>query len=261
MPVETGPQLQLRGIGMRFAADTPVLQQIDLTIHGGELIAFIGPSGCGKSTLLRLIAGLVEPTAGSLHPHPGSLSMAFIFQDPTLLQWADVLDNIALPLRIRGVTRKQRREQALQWGRQLGLDAAARFFPHQLSGGMRMRVSLARALITRPRVLLLDEPYAALDAISRNHLNHELRALHAAHRWTACFVTHSVSEAAFLADRIVVLSHCPGSIADVVTNPLPKERDAGVRSTAAFHQFVADLTGLLPPVTMQLTDHGGQQDA
>lgn len=236
------PAIHLENLGKRFDCGPWVIEAVQLSVQPGEMVALLGPSGCGKSTLLRIIAGLLPATTGQVRAECADPEPAFIFQDATLLAWADLLDNIALPLRIRGVERRERRERALYWAQQLGLADAVSYYPRQLSGGMRMRVSLARALITRPNLLLLDEPYSALDALTRNRLNDELLQLHRADPWTAFFVTHSVSEAAFVADRIILFSGKPGRICRIVTNPLPPNRDRHIRETTAFHQLVAELT-------------------
>lgn len=240
-----GPAIELDAIHFRYGDGPAVLEAVSFTSAPGELVAILGPSGCGKSTLLRLLAGLLQPNVGQIRPAPQSLSPAFIFQDPTLLAWASVVDNIALPLRLRGVSRPERTRAARHWAEAIGLGHALGYYPRQLSGGMKMRVSLARALITQPTLLLLDEPYSALDAITRNRLNEDLCALHRVEQWTAFFVTHSVTEAVFLASRILLLSSHPGRIARVWQSPLPPLRNAALRENPAFHQAVADVTAEL----------------
>ncbi len=206
--------LTLTGITRRYGSVT-ALDDIDLAVKRGEFLVLLGPSGCGKSTLLRLIAGLEPPSAGMLawkagRPAPGEVG--FVFQDPVLMPWASALDNVALPLRLRGYGREAAAlaREALA---QVGLSASAAARPRALSGGMRMRVSIARALVSRPQLLLMDEPFAALDEFTRHRLQDQCLALTRELGCTTVFVTHSLYEAATLATRIVVLSPGPGRIA------------------------------------------------
>src|SRR5208337_612389 len=187
---------------------------MDLRIEAGEFVAVLGPSGCGKSTLLRMIARLAEPDCGRIRTEPNGerFQTAFVFQDAHLLPWRNVLDNAALPLELMGVAEAERRERAMTVLDQVNLLETEARYPAQLSGGMRMRVSLARALVTQPRLLLLDEPFAALDEVTRFRLEAQLRELWISRRMTVVFVTHSISEAAFLADRAVVLTRRGGRI-------------------------------------------------
>jgi NitT/TauT family transport system ATP-binding protein len=227
------PLMVIEGLDKKFANGTTALDGIDLTIPGeAQFLALLGPSGCGKSTLLRIIAGLDTPTSGRLEwpttvhdafgrPLP---ELSFVFQDATLMPWATVFENVYLPLRIKGKSRRAAKQQVMDALRQVGLQDFANAHPRQLSGGMRMRVSVARALVTRPRVLLMDEPFAALDEITRLKLNRDLLALWQAYHLTVIFVTHSVFESVFLADRIVVMSARPGRIiADFrIDEPYPR---------------------------------------
>jgi NitT/TauT family transport system ATP-binding protein len=233
----SAPLLALEGVGKSFATGTRALDAIDLTVADGEFVSILGPSGCGKSTLLRLIAGLMPPSDGRIAwptgPPPRG-GVGFVFQDPTLMPWATVFDNVYLPLRLAGVRRETARpdiEAALD---RVGLAGEARRHPRALSGGMRMRVSIARALVTRPRLLLLDEPFAALDEITRFRLNDDLMALWRDQGWTVLFVTHSVFESVFLSTRIVVMSANPGRIAADMDVPLPQPRAPALRTSAAF---------------------------
>jgi len=191
-----------------------VLSAVSLRIDAGEFLAILGPSGCGKSTLLRMIARLSEPDGGSIlfEPDIARFQTSFVFQDAHLLPWRTVLDNAALPLELMGVEREERYARARRELEQIGLGDAQDRYPAQLSGGMRMRVSLARALVTQPRLLLLDEPFAALDEITRYKLDGQLRDLWRERGITVIFVTHSISEAAFLANRAVVLARRGGRI-------------------------------------------------
>ena len=217
---------------------------VDLVVAPGEFVALLGPSGCGKSTLLRILAGLDRQDAGAVlldgQPpdlRPGSPTrtpIAYVFQDAHLLPWRDVLGNVALPLELLGHAADRCRAAARLAVEQVGLADAVRRTPAQLSGGMRMRVSLARALVTRPRLLLLDEPFAALDEISRQGLDDQLRALWVATGMTVLFVTHSIAEAAFLAERAVVLSRRPARVVLEHRLDLPARRDAELRADAGF---------------------------
>lgn len=243
-----GPAIALTGVGKRFEGGPLVLEEVSLTAQPGEIVALVGPSGCGKTTLLRIIAGLLRPSAGSLELAGEVHQAAYIFQDATLLPWATVEENIGLPLRLRGSPRRERSRIARDWARRVGLEAALARYPRQLSGGMKMRVSLARALSLQPNLLLLDEPFGALDAITRNRLNEELLRLHAAARWTAFFVTHSVTEAVFLSHRIIILANNPGRVSAVIENPLPFPRGARVRESLEYQQRVAETTARLQEV-------------
>ena len=194
--------------------DLVVINGMNLRVAPGEFLAILGPSGCGKSTLLRIIAGLAAPDSGivSLDPSDLPYQTGYVFQDAHLLPWRNVLQNAALPLELMGVPRVESDARARQALANVGLTEAERRYPAQLSGGMRMRVSLARALVAEPRLLLLDEPFAALDEITRFRLDVQLRDLWISRRMTVIFVTHSISEAAFLADRAVVLTRRGGNI-------------------------------------------------
>jgi len=225
------------GLGRTYEDGTEALRDIDLTVADGSFVALLGPSGCGKSTLLRLLAGLDRPTAGALewsgHP-PAAGDTGFVFQEPTLLPWASVRDNVTLPLRLAGQARAKPSAAVADAIRMVGLDGFADARPGQLSGGMRMRASVARALVTRPRLLLMDEPFAALDEQTRFRLNDDLLAIWAATGCTAVFVTHSVFEAVYLAQRIVVLSPRPARVTEDIAVDLPFPRPPGLRTDAAY---------------------------
>ncbi len=239
--------LTLDGVGRRFPNGTQALLDVSLRIEAGEAVALLGPSGCGKSTLLRLIAGLDHPDAGVLRwdgAPPGPGEIGYVFQDATLLPWATAAQNVALPLRLR----RRRDPAAVQDAlARVGLAGFADSRPSQLSGGMRMRVSLARALVTRPRLLLLDEPFAALDEFTRHRLQDDLRALRAEQGITTVLVTHSTYEAAWLARRIVVLSPRPGRVArEVVSNLSPSAQ----RGDPEYAALVAALSAAAQPMEM-----------
>jgi len=223
-----------------FPPAVRAIEDLSMTVERGEFVAILGPSGCGKSTLLRMIAGLDRPSAGEVTVREGA-KIAYVFQDAHLLPWRNVLRNVALPLELAGVAPAQRRGAALAAIEQVGLSDAIRRYPAQLSGGMRMRASLARALVTNPELLLLDEPFAALDEITRAQLDEQLHQLWKSHRMTVVFVTHSITEAAFLAQRAVVLTRRPGRIVSDRPIDLPADRQQSVRGEPAF----ADITRAL----------------
>ena len=227
------PQLVVAsGLAKCFPSGVQALRELNLEIGRGQFASIVGPSGCGKSTFLRLVAGLDAPTSGALRVDGrDALGLAFVFQDATLLPWRSVAHNIALPLELRREVAAERVAQTLEL---VGLTDFAAAYPAQLSGGMRMRVSIARALVTRPQILLLDEPFAALDEITRQRLNEELLRLWQEDRWTGLFVTHSVSEAVFLSQRVLVMSARPGRILADIPIPFPYPRSAPLRSTPEF---------------------------
>jgi NitT/TauT family transport system ATP-binding protein len=199
-----GAAIEMAGLERTFDGGVRAIEPLTLNLAAGSFVSLLGPSGCGKSTLVRLLAGLDAPTAGTI-TRSADLKLACVFQDPCLLPWRTVLDNAALPLELRGVAAEARRNAARDALAQVGLSDAVDRYPAQLSGGMKMRVSLARALVTAPTFLLLDEPFAALDEITRQTLDDHLRALWRAMGFTVLFVTHAVDEAAYVSDRALVL--------------------------------------------------------
>jgi NitT/TauT family transport system ATP-binding protein len=225
-----GVTLRLEGVRRVFDNTSVVIEGMDLRIDAGEFLAVLGPSGCGKSTLLRMIARLSVPDGGRIVTEPDQFQTAFVFQDAHLLPWRNTLDNTALPLELMGFGRDERYAKARAVLAQVGLAEAEARYPAQLSGGMRMRVSLARALVTEPGLLLLDEPFAALDEITRFNLEVQLRELWQRRGMTVIFVTHSISEAAFLANRAVVLARRGGKIRLDGRVDLPPERTNDLRS-------------------------------
>jgi NitT/TauT family transport system ATP-binding protein len=230
--------VRLRAVSRTFPGGVRAVNAVDLDIDRGEFVALLGPSGCGKSTLLRMIAGLDRPDAGSLQTiasdHRHGAGIAYVFQDANLLPWRNVLKNVALPLELTGVKKHERLERAAAALKQVGLSDALARYPAALSGGMRMRVSLARALVTEPALLLLDEPFAALDEITRQHLDEQLRSLWMERRMTVLFVTHSTIEAAFLADRAIVFSPRPATIVLDHKFDLPAQRIGALRAEPHF---------------------------
>jgi NitT/TauT family transport system ATP-binding protein len=225
------------------AASAPVqaLHEVDLAIAEGEFVSLIGPSGCGKTTLLRVIADLEPISSGAvlvngMTPHDARLARAYgyVFQAPALFPWRTVLANVMLPLQIQGRSRADCEAVALEQLKRVGLDGFERKYPWQLSGGMQQRASIARALGFEPRLLMMDEPFGALDEITRDRLNEQLQELWRRERRTVVFVTHSIAEAVYLSTRIVVMSPRPGRIVRVIASPLPDERHLGMRDTPEF---------------------------
>jgi NitT/TauT family transport system ATP-binding protein len=236
--------LTLHHLGRRFANGTEALRDVSLRIERGDFLALLGPSGCGKTTLLRLIAGLDAPDAGRLEwsggaaPAPGEIG--YVFQDATLLPWADAAENVFLPLRLRGRGRRAAEPEIQAALARVGLERFAQARPRELSGGMRMRVSIARALGTRPRLLLMDEPFASLDEFTRFRLQDDLLALWRELGCTVVFVTHSTYEACFLARRIVLMTPRPGRIAAGIRSRV--EPGPETRLAPAYTALVAEVT-------------------
>ncbi|MCP2342756.1 ABC transporter ATP-binding protein [Actinomadura rupiterrae] len=238
-----GPRLALTGVGKVYDDGTEALAGVDLAVEDGGLVGIVGPSGCGKSTLLRIAAGLDSPTSGTVRSTAERIG--YVFQDAALLPWRSVRGNVELLMELRGVPRAERRERAGQAIELVGLSAFARHRPAALSGGMRMRVSLARTLADDPDALLLDEPFGALDEITRAGLGDELATLLAARPRPAVLVTHSVAEAVFLSSTVLVMSARPGRVVARVEVPFPHPRERSLRTTPEFAELVADLTGRL----------------
>ncbi|MDE1147640.1 MAG: ABC transporter ATP-binding protein [Azospirillaceae bacterium] len=232
----SAPFLRLDGVSKRYPNGTLALSDVSLSVAEGEFLAIVGASGCGKSTILRHVAGLVAPSEGTVAwaqaPAKGGIGM--VFQEPTLMPWARIRDNVRLPLDLAGVPRAEGDARVAALLAQVGLADFAEVFPRELSGGMKMRASIARALVTRPRLLLMDEPFAALDEITRQKLNDDLLALWAEQRFTVMFVTHSVYESVYLAGRAIVMAPRPGRIHADITLDLPYPRDEAMRTDARY---------------------------
>ena len=247
------PLIVIEGVGKTYANGTVALENIGFRVDEGQFVSLVGPSGCGKSTLLRVIAGLAPISSGEVlveglppkRARQERADTAFVFQDPTLMPWRDVLGNVELPLELRGTGKAERRATALQALETVGLSDVARAYPRELSGGMRMRVSLARALAAHPRLLLMDEPFGALDEITRQRLNGELLRICALAGWTVVFVTHNVFEAVFLSSRILVMSRRPGRIVAEVPVDLPYPRVPELRTAPEYSRIVAQVVNLL----------------
>ena len=244
----------LQGVTKVFANGVTALSGLDLAIRTGEFVSLLGPSGCGKSTVLRIVAGLAPPTEGHVAwpdstqtDHRGEIG--FVFQEPTLMPWADVADNVWLPLRLRGVSKRKAGDRIAESLALVGLSDFAKAHPRELSGGMKMRVSIARALSLKPRLLLMDEPFAALDEITRFRLNDDLLRLQTELRCTVVFVTHSVYESAYLSSRIAVMSPRPGRIVAEIQGEPPAQRTRDFRTSARY----AALCGQISQALMEQT--------
>jgi NitT/TauT family transport system ATP-binding protein len=252
--------IRLTGVSRSFtdrSGTVAALQGIDLEVAEGEFVAVLGRSGCGKSTMLRLISGLLPTTAGEVHVAGKRVSkprrdIAMLFQRPALLPWRTVVDNVLLPAQIFGWSRSARRERAHELVELTGLAGFEKRLPHELSGGMQQRVALCRSLIAKPRVMLMDEPFSALDALTREELSGELQRIHMEHGATIVFVTHSIDEAVLLADRVVVLSPRPGRIREILDIKIPRPRTLGrtahldevARCSAELHELLMERTTL-----------------
>jgi len=237
------PAARLRGVSVTFPNGTRAVDDVTLDVGPADFVALVGPSGCGKSTLLRLLAGLETPSSGDVLTSGGSLG--YVFQDPTLLPWRSVLANVELPAALRGEDKKARRERAMRCIEQVGLAGFEHHRPAQLSGGMKMRVSIARALTTSPELFLFDEPFGALDELTRERLNEELVSLFRRRPFAGVFVTHSVSEAVFLSTRVVVLSGRPGRIVADIAVPFAYPRSPELRYDAAFAAIAGSVSAAL----------------
>lgn len=236
------PLLELQNITKAFAGGVVALEGMSVTVRQGDFISLLGPSGCGKSTALRLIANLSHPTSGRIvWQDQGSekasqhdADLGFVFQEPTLAPWSTVFDNVYLPLRLKGTKREAARASVLDALESVGLSGFEKAYPRELSGGMKMRVSIARAMVTRPRLLLMDEPFAALDEITRFKLNNDLLQLQARLGCTVIFVTHSVFESVFLSNRIVVMAARPGRVITELTVDEPYPRSEDYRTSSGY---------------------------
>ncbi len=256
MPVAAPPRepvVTCHNVGLTFPGPVAALAGTTFELQRGELVSIVGPSGCGKSTLLRLVAGLLPTTSGTLNvagqpaveARRQGLHLGFVFQEATLLPWRTVQDNIRLPLELLGVPRSQHAARIREALDLVGLHDFARALPSQLSGGMRMRVALVRALVTHPELLLLDEPFGALDEITRQRLNEDLLGLWQRQQWSGIFITHNVYEAVFLSQRILVMSPRPGKLIAEVTIPFDFPRGPELRGTPEFARLSAEVSALL----------------
>jgi NitT/TauT family transport system ATP-binding protein len=247
------PLIHARGLSKTYVTgtgDVTALEGLDFEIHDGEFVSVIGQSGCGKSTLLKLLAGLLPYTAGSVEFNGKPLrgptrEAAVVFQSPVLLPWRTVLDNVLLPIELRKLPMAGYRRSAADLLEMVGLSEFARRYPFELSGGMQQRAAIVRALVQDPRLLLMDEPFGALDAMTREQMNLELIRIWSRSRKTVIFITHSIAEAIFLSDRVIAMTARPGSIADVIAIDLPRPRELSVINTDRFGRYAARLRSLL----------------
>ena len=259
-PSDRPPAVEVLSAEKVFTNGTRGLAPIDLTISDGEFLTLIGPSGCGKSTLLKLIANLIEPSDGRLLWWRGGFEQvgadgrrfAFVFQEPTLMPWARVEANVRLPLELANMPKAEAAAIVAEAIERVGLSAFARNFPRQLSGGMKMRVSIARALATRPNLLLMDEPFGALDEFTRNKLDADLIRLWWERQLTTVFVTHSIYEAVYLSTRIIVMAAGPGRIFRTMTIDEPQPREEGFRDSARFAAYCRELSTWLAEASLPM---------
>jgi NitT/TauT family transport system ATP-binding protein len=240
---EPAPALRFNGISMTFPDGTHALQETNFAVREGEFVTVVGPSGCGKSTLLRIASGLTVPTSGAVEVD--RKSVGYVFQDPTLLQWRTVLGNIELLAELDGMGKSARRLRAAETIELVGLQGFETKYPKQLSGGMKMRASLARSLVLDPKVFLFDEPFGALDEITREHLNDELLALFQREGFASLFITHSIYEAVFLSTRVLVMSARPGRIVGDFDVPFRYPRSPELRFDPAFAQLSGEVSHAL----------------
>jgi NitT/TauT family transport system ATP-binding protein len=242
--VDAAPLVALRGVHKVFANGTQALADLNLAVGRHEFVSLLGPSGCGKSTVLRLIAGLARVSRGRID-WPGGEALGdvgFVFQEPTLMPWATVFDNVWLPLRLQGEKRAAAADKVDAALAMVGLGGFAAAYPRELSGGMKMRVSIARALVTQPKLLLMDEPFAALDEITRFKLNNDLLRLWESQRWTVVFVTHSVYESVYLSSRVAVMAARPGRVVAEIPIDAPYPRDDAFRTSPAYNALCREVS-------------------
>ena len=237
--------VKLEGVCKTFNNGTVALTGVDLEIRRGEFLSLLGPSGCGKSTILRLLSDLTGVSKGWINWAGQEHELGFVFQEPTLMPWASVFKNVWLPLRLKGVSRRDAEGPVMDALEKVGLAGFAKSYPRELSGGMKMRVSIARALVTRPAILLMDEPFAALDEITRNKLNDDLLQLKCELDATVVFVTHSVYESVYLSTRIVVMAPRPGRIVSEIEVPAPLPRDEEFRLSKLYAERCRETSAAL----------------
>jgi NitT/TauT family transport system ATP-binding protein len=249
-PGVTAPIVALREVAKTYANGVEALRGLSLDVGEGEFLSLLGPSGCGKSTVLRLVAGLGELSGGTIQwqgtdGRVPQRDIGFVFQEPTLMPWATVFKNVLLPLKLRGTAPEAASGRVREAIALVGLQGFERAYPRELSGGMKMRVSIARALVTHPRVLLMDEPFASLDEITRFRLDNDLLQLWSSQRWTVLFVTHSVYESVYLSTRIAVMTARPGRVAGEIAIDVPTPRDDAFRTASRYTEYCRQVSGLL----------------
>jgi NitT/TauT family transport system ATP-binding protein len=250
---EVSKGISFQGAGKEYVTRSgqPVLalDKVDLEVAAGEFVAVLGPSGCGKTTLMRMVAGLLSPSWGTVRVSDEAVArprpdIGVVFQQPLLLPWLSVLDNVLVPVTVQGRRRQDYLDRAYELIAMVGLKGFEKRLPAELSGGMQQRVALARALVHNPAVLLMDEPFAALDAMTRETMNHELQRIWLEQKKTVLFITHGISEAVFLGDRVVVMTSRPGKVSAVIDIPFPRPRDTGLLVTPAFARCVEDIRAI-----------------
>jgi len=261
-PPSTSPIVSLRAVGKTFPNGVTALRDASFSVREHEFVSLLGPSGCGKSTALRILAGLLEPTTGDVTWHGGAApdgskgEIGFVFQEPTLMPWTNVAGNVYLPLKLAGIGREAAMPRIREALTRVGLGAFENAYPRELSGGMKMRVSIARALVTQPKLLLMDEPFAALDEITRFRLNNDLLTLWAAMRQTAIFVTHSVFESVYLSSRIIVMTQRPGRVHAQIAVDAPYPRSEAFRTSPEYAALCRKVSEALAEAMAQ--DSGGR---
>lgn len=239
------PAITLRHVNKVYANGTIALQDMTLTVQQGQFVSLVGPSGCGKSTVLKIVSGLSEMTSGEVFSTGDPGKLAYVFQEPALMPWGTVTENVLLPLKLARIpfeTAKQSVKNALQL---VGLQGYAQVYPRELSGGMRMRVSIARALVTEPNILLMDEPFGALDEITRSRLNRDVLRLWQQKNWTVLFVTHNIYEAVYLSNRVLVMASRPGRVIADITINAPYPRTEEFRTSPLYNSYCRDIWGCL----------------
>jgi NitT/TauT family transport system ATP-binding protein len=244
------PVVYMANVSKVYPNGKIAVQNVSLNIHQGEFISFVGPSGCGKSTIFNMIAGIIDHSEGNLEilgttprlAQQQSTDVSFVFQEPTLLPWRSVLDNVMLPLEFRNHTKQEKNEKVRHVLDMVGLSDYTNALPRELSGGMKMRVSIARALVAKPKLLLMDEPFGALDEITRQNLQSELLRIWEAEKMTVLFITHNVFEAVYLSTKIAVMTPSPGKIESIVEVPLPFPRNDDFRTTHEFSDIAAKVS-------------------
>lgn len=237
--------VSLHGVSKTFDSGTQAIAVLDLEVREGEFLSLVGPSGCGKSTALRIIADLIAPTTGGVAWPGGKPEIGFVFQEPTLMPWRTVFGNAQLPLQLKGIARAEAEARSRSALARVGLGDFEKAYPRELSGGMKMRVSIARAIAAKPKLLLMDEPFAALDELTRQSLNDDLLKLAREDGITVIFVTHSVYESAYLSDRVVVMTPRPGRVTADIAIAQPAERSAGYRLTPQFTDAAGKISAAL----------------
>ena len=244
-PAARRPFVALRGVGKTFERGTVALEALDLEVCEGEFVSLLGPSGCGKSTALRIVAGLSTASKGLVEWPDGAGKIGFVFQEPTLMPWANIASNVQLPLKLANADEVTSGTAVRQSLDHVGLTDFADAFPRELSGGMKMRASIARALVTEPQLLLMDEPFAALDEITRFKLNNDLLDLWQSQSWTVVFVTHSVYESVYLSQRIVLMAARPGRVVADIAIPAPYPRDEAFRTSEPYNRLCRQVSAEL----------------